>query len=261
MSRELQPCWDTFRIRALSDCERAADSVRLALSKEELLTEAGIRRLLPEAKRLYRCSDDKVAASLFIKRYAHPLAGGGMYAFSRLGRLLDPDKWSFVLILDVSGDIHAIGEPELEPDMGEGRLLARDRQIQLLFKEHFNHLFRLMNQVSGLSRKVLWANVANVLEYYYDLWAAEAQITTQERLWQEDRNWVLHEAGGALYGQYEANPLAFNYRVIPHPIQKGNMLRIREVCCLKFRSDQGLHCTTCPHITEQERADICKLYL
>ncbi|BFH11792.1 hypothetical protein WJ0W_000039 [Paenibacillus melissococcoides] len=155
MSRELWPCWDTFRIRALPDWERAADSGRIALSKEELLTEAGIRRLLPEAKRLYRCSDDKVAASLFIKRYAHPLAGGGMHAFSRLGRLLNPDKWSFALILDASGDIHIIGEPELEPDMGEGRQLARDRQIQLLFKEHINRLFHLMNQVCGLLIKVL----------------------------------------------------------------------------------------------------------
>ncbi|WP_373994954.1 (2Fe-2S)-binding protein [Paenibacillus thiaminolyticus] len=37
-------------------------------------------------------------------------------------------------------------------------------------------------------------------------------------------------------------------------------MRIREVCCLKFRSESGLHCTTCPHITERHRADICKLH-
>ncbi|CAH8773170.1 ferric iron reductase [Paenibacillus dendritiformis] len=261
MFREQQPCWeDMFRIRAPLDRERAAKSERVALSKEELLTEAGIRRLLREAKRLYRCADEKVAASLLMKRYAHPLAGGGMHAFSRLGQLLDPDKWSFTLILDASGDIHVLGEPELEPCWGEPRSLARERQIELLFKGHFNRLFQLMNQVSGISIKVLWANVANVLEYYYDLWATEAHTTAQELLLQEDRDGVLHEAAGALYGQYEANPLAFTYTVIPHPAQDGNMLRIREVCCLKFRSEQGLHCTTCPHITERQRADICKLY-
>ncbi|WP_374018161.1 (2Fe-2S)-binding protein [Paenibacillus thiaminolyticus] len=48
--------------------------------------------------------------------------------------------------------------------------------------------------------------------------------------------------------------------VIPNPAQESKILRIREVCCLKFRSESGLHCTTCPHITERQRADIRKLH-
>ncbi|QDM44396.1 (2Fe-2S)-binding protein [Paenibacillus thiaminolyticus] len=90
--------------------------------------------------------------------------------------------------------------------------------------------------------------------------ATEEHTTAQDRLLQEDRDWVLHEAAGALYGEYKANPLAFTYTVIPNPAQESKILRIREVCCLKFRSESGLHCTTCPHITERHRADICKLH-
>ncbi|WP_182914974.1 IucA/IucC family C-terminal-domain containing protein [Paenibacillus thiaminolyticus] len=233
MSREQQPSWiDTFRICNLHGRERVALSERVggALTKEELLTEARIRHLLREAKHLYRCVDEKVAASLFMKRYAHPLAGGVMHTFSRLGQLLDPDKWSFTLTIDASGDIDVTGEVELEPYRAEGRKLARDRQLELLFKGHINRVFQLMKQVSGISIKVLWANVANVLEHYYDLWAAEEHATEQERLLQEHRDWILHEAAGALYGEYEAIPLAFAYTVIPNPAQESKILRIREVC-------------------------------
>ncbi|WCF07770.1 hypothetical protein NDS46_26355 [Paenibacillus thiaminolyticus] len=102
--------------------------------KEELLTEAGIRYLLREAEHLYRCVDEKVVASLYMKRYAHPLAGRVMHAFSRLGQLLYPDKWSFTLTIDACGDIDVIGKVELEPYWEVGRKLARDRQLELLFK-------------------------------------------------------------------------------------------------------------------------------
>ncbi|WP_374018162.1 IucA/IucC family C-terminal-domain containing protein [Paenibacillus thiaminolyticus] len=123
-----------------------------------------------------------------MKRYAHPLAGRVMHAFSRLGQLLDPDKWSFILTIDASGDIDVSGQVKLEPYWEVGRKLARDRQLELLFKGHFNRLFQLMKQVSGISIKVLWANVANELEHYYDLWDAEEHATAQERLLQEDRD-------------------------------------------------------------------------
>lgn len=64
-----------------------------------------------------------------------------MHAFSRLGQLLDPDKWSFTLTIDASGDIDVISKVEFEPYWEVGRKLARDRPLELLFKGHSTGCF------------------------------------------------------------------------------------------------------------------------
>ncbi|WP_083858690.1 (2Fe-2S)-binding protein [Paenibacillus sp. OSY-SE] len=36
---------------------------------------------------------------------------------------------------------------------------------------------------------------------------------------------------------------------------------VREVCCLKFRVPRQMNCTTCPHVTEEEREEISKQHI
>jgi ferric iron reductase protein FhuF len=115
-----------------------------------------------------------------------------------------------------------------------------------------NHLIPLIDQlrtVTGVPRRILWANVANVIADLYDKLGKDAEAASAAA---EDRHILLDCPVDLLTGG--PNPL---YNLVRYePIAVPGLppaLRSRQVCCQRFLLPNDKPCAGCPRRPLDER--------
>ncbi len=209
----------------------------------------------------FETSSPKVIDSLFAKYYSYLVVSGALYCMSRLNEGIDfslknviletGQEWEPILNLNTMDSI---------PFENSNRDTWREKVIYSIFAENLHPVFKMLVDESGIDRSTLWAHVSYGIHYLYEKWIKEAEsLVTKERL-QADFLFVTKAANPNLFGRNRVNPLNLQFTVIDHPILSGETLRLRKKCCLRYLLPEGVCCTTCPRLKEEERKEVLVAY-
>lgn len=185
-------------------------------------------------------SDKRALASLFSIHYVHILMPAVVVSHLVLARHLPVGLDELGLVLDEEG----LPDHFVLPD--DGHVDAESdpfiRFGPLIF-DHLEPVFRALSTASGLSRKVLWTNAANLFEAILrelrhqgiaaDAVTAAMPLVT-ERRWPDGRPNPFHAPVS-----YEPGP--------------GGETRWRRVCCVRNLLPGRDYCSNCPHLLATAR--------
>jgi ferric iron reductase protein FhuF len=191
-------------------------------------------------------TDDKVAASLLIKRYAF-LPVIGLVLMSAFNKKLDYSIDNIAL-LDKENDglwlpQFAFHSMELQ-DISEGREEWRRLIIKELFADHIFKLMDLLSKTTKISKLILWENVAVYIFWIFEM-LEDMSNDSSDRL-KDDFQYILSEEAAVFLGNYHSNPL--NRYFYEKTIVNNNEepIRVRMTCCLSNRLTNKSSCKTCP---------------
>lgn len=220
------------------------------ISASSLLDPERLEAFISELKTTFRTDYDKVAASIFIKRYAF-LAVISLYSMSAWNKKLnlDPDN---IFIEPPSGDAKWLPKfyfASTEMEEGQSGGTSGDRwpfpkekafQVEVLsglFAGHLNPLVNRLARMTGVSKLILWENIA-----VYIMWLYETVLEYDREL-----DFIFNEAGGELFGSYHSNPLKKFYTGKTYVDDLDEMVRIRQTCCFSYLTgEKAARCKTCP---------------
>ncbi|MCG3005583.1 hypothetical protein KZ291_33940, partial [Escherichia coli] len=74
-----------------------------------------------------------------------------------------------------------------------------------LLSEGFESIWNPLNQYTGISKRVLWENIAVYLLWLYDQLKEDNNVNQLQL--EDDFTYLFYEAAGNQFGQYEVNPL------------------------------------------------------
>jgi ferric iron reductase protein FhuF len=235
-AKELQQ----FRLGAIK-----VDS-ELSIEVIDLLNEASLETYLNKVKTHLGAPDLKVAGSLFIKRYAF-LPVLYLYALTVWDKKLDI---SFANLSIESAERDGLWLPEFRFEKLQGGNAGADRNqwrkdcVESLFKDHIFPVLDVTSQVSKASKLILWENIA-----IYIFWLYETVLPKEPSLVkkaEEDFEYIVYGAEGALFGNYHENPLKryHNNKILNK--DSGKEVRPRKTCCFSYMTAAGKQCGTCP---------------
>lgn len=222
--------------------------------------KAELRRTVTRMSAILQTGMEAAAASLFAKAYGRILVGalfgvslhdtGPGLVPERTLLLLHPERGELRLVTDAADCEFLIA--------GEGRDSWRDRQLRRLFAEHLQPLLSKLAELYAVQPAALWENSLVYILHYYREWENSLANSMAERAAvREDLARITGTSAGTdgLTG-CRTNPFAVEGRLIPHPVNVGQTLRIRKTCCLKSQTAGGRACTICPAIRDEARAPL-----
>lgn len=123
------------------------------------------------------------------------------------------------------------------------------------FAGHLAPVIDALYQAFGISRRILWGNVGNLVADMFDKWAAMPEVPAAVL---EDRLFLLEKADSPLLPG-KRNPLCgcVRYEELGEPDLPA-IVRVRHTCCQKNRLPGGKACSTCPLVTREERVAILR---
>jgi siderophore-iron reductase FhuF len=217
------------------------------IEASKLTDSKALRSYLTERLSLIRTDDIKVAASLFIKRYAF-LAVIGLFLMSYRNKKMDLSPENIVL---VDREKNGMWTPcfYLKNSTVTPFSTQEEKQqfLQGFFRQHMDVIIQNIKKDSKLSHIILWENVA-----VYIFWLYENKNFLQEALShqtvEEDFAFLLQNNNGALFGEYSKNPLARYYTAKVKVKDGEDRVRVRKTCCFSYMLEQGeeTRCNTCP---------------
>ncbi|WP_077619276.1 IucA/IucC family C-terminal-domain containing protein [Bacillus sinesaloumensis] len=217
------------------------------------LFEAGkMNEYLHKIKQKISAPDIQVAASMFMKRY-------GFFAVLNLYAMTILDKRLNVSLQNVSletsdeeeiwywnpkfyfYDIQTVDAPLTSRDEW------RDETIRAIFQLNIREVLMSVSKHSGLSKKVLWENIAIYVYWLYESVLANPKYDKKRETILGDFVYILKKANGELFGELGFNPLLRYYGPKEfHPEYEQN-IRTRKTCCLYYKTTSTEErCKTCP---------------
>lgn len=188
---------------------------------------------------------EKIAASIFIKRYAF-LAVISLYAMTAWNKKLDVslDKVRMEPASKLENWLPAFYLKDLavdEWDSGEARSEWRKGVVKELFAKNIYPLITLFEKTFGISKLILLENIA-----IYIFWLYESQLKEYKNA-VEDFSFLIFEAEGSLFGRYKLNPLQKYYVEKIYLDEQAEEVRIRKTCCFTYQLEgSSKRCKTCP---------------
>lgn len=117
--------------------------------------------------------------------------------------------------------------------------------VRGLFAGLLAPLWEAFNQVTGVSRRILWENTAVRVYSLYEKRMDDIDDPVVQQRLKADFHWLLHEADPTLFGLHY-NPLQHFRRPLT-PLDSGKAIRFRRTCCFYYlASDPVEYCGACP---------------
>ncbi|MGM0902697.1 MAG: IucA/IucC family C-terminal-domain containing protein [Bacillota bacterium] len=234
-----------FRYTPILEQESSATPISSLVLKKQMKT------FLEEVKVDIQAPDLKVAASVFMKRYAFVVVIY-LYALSSWNKRLHFTLDSLYL---QNSEMEGNWLPEyyfenlsLEKFTGENRDHWRNQAIQHLFKDIMFPILNSLTEEAKISKYILWENIAVYLHWLYE----KVLDHEQGSLAFEDYDYIVNHAPGKVFGPYERNPLE---RFTAEPVylsQLKETIRIRKTCCFTYQlGAKRTYCNTCPLYCKQ----------
>ncbi|MGG4169553.1 siderophore-iron reductase FhuF [Rossellomorea vietnamensis] len=191
--------------------------------------------------------DLKVAASLFMKRYAF-VAAMGLMAMTYWNKKLNlkPEN-----LLMVDGAKNGLWMPQFHlKDASVAEFTSREEKtefIQSIFRDHLDHVIQSIKNATKLSNLILWENIA-----VYVFWIFENDDFLLDEGMKGERDdrfqALLSDENSHWFGHYHRNPLARYYSRKVNIEGLTEKVRVRKTCCFSYRLEHGeqYRCKTCP---------------
>lgn len=199
-------------------------------------------------------TDTAVAASQLAKQYSFSVALPALYAMSALNERINfsldnvlihigtQDQTSFELHLR---DWETIS---LQGDRG----VKREQLLKTLFTHHISPLWNHLQQLTGISRFVLWENLA-----VYVYWLYEEKLNMNETgadsFARDDFHHLLFNVPSGMF-QEKIQPLKHFYHPPDRSSGSEKPVRFRKTCCLYYLTNAGRKCcSNCPRLQKKDK--------
>jgi siderophore-iron reductase FhuF len=209
----------------------------------ELLDEAFLKDFLKNLSDVIEAPSEKVAASIFIKRYAF-LAVMSLYAMTALNKKLNVTLENVKMESAQQGKDWLPGISLKDATLQDCEASDRSKWRAGIFKDLFaNNIYPLISKLEktvGISRLILWENIA-----VYLFWLYETELKDYDYA-AEDFRCLISEAEGKLFGRYNVNPLQKYFNEKTYLEEWDAEVRVRKTCCFTYQLPAGKRCKTCP---------------
>lgn len=231
------------------------DPSLLSISMKDLLNEETMEAFLTNLALRIEASNEKVAASIFAKRYAF-LAVTYLYAMTSWNQKLDISFENLTIETDDREELwlpgfhfNTLGTETL----GVDREQWRTNCIESLFKNHLFPVLDCLSQVTKISKLILWENIAVYIFWLYETVlqkeGTDSSIVDRSK---KDFQYIMFQAPGSLFGDYHENPLKRYYN---NPIfieEPGKEVRPRKTCCFSHLTKSRRRCASCPQVCKNK---------
>ncbi|MEH7384143.1 IucA/IucC family C-terminal-domain containing protein [Bacillus sp. JJ1521] len=218
----------------------------------ELFKEEKIKLYLENVGRKISAPDNRVAASMFMKRYGF-FAVLNLYAMTVLNKQLnvslsnisletsDEEKIWYWNPKFYFSDLQTVSAPS------DTRDKWRDETIYAIFHDHIHEVLMTLTKHTGLSKKVLWENVAIYVYWLYESVLANPKFDDKRKIIQDDFEYLVKKAEGNLFGAIAFNPLSRYFGIKVYRPEYDSHIRTRKTCCLYYKTTSSEdRCKTCP---------------
>jgi siderophore-iron reductase FhuF len=220
---------------------RLTSSLLTKFNVVDLLNEEFLKEFIRNLAQSLGAPSEKVAASIFIKRYAF-LAVLSLYSMSVWNKRIDVSLENIEMESAECGKdwlpLFSFKELTAENWQGENRNEWRKSVITALFAKNIYPLIDQLEKIIKIPKSILWENIAVYLFWLYE--------TELKEIGRDDFHFLLFKAEGELFGAFNQNPLQkyFSEKVYLEEFQAE--IRIRETCCFSYQLPAGKRCKTCP---------------
>ncbi|CAH0344693.1 IucA/IucC family C-terminal-domain containing protein [Bacillus sp. CECT 9360] len=243
-------------IEALSPFRFAchADSSSFSFPATDLLRTDKLNGILLAIQKRLETPDLKVAASLLMKRYGF-YAVINMYTMSVLNKKIyspienitfqDSGKTGWIPNI-VYKDFSVV---PLKSD----RVKRREEVCRGTFAEHLYPVIESLSVETGLSKLIMWENIAIYLFWLYENLLEQYKDANEAETIQSDFHYLLVQAPGSIFGKLAENPLGYYYTEKIYVPAQDKQVRIRETCCFSYKiSTNNNFCGGCPRICKMK---------
>ncbi|MFC7371679.1 IucA/IucC family C-terminal-domain containing protein [Fictibacillus iocasae] len=209
---------------------------------------------LLDGKRLLAFLDDigpkigsqhrKVSASLFFKRYAFCSLTAALYAMTMLNKSFNTSISNVQL---VDHEAKEMWLPSFTLTNADCIALDRNREdwrsfvLEMIFKENIAVMLNHVASTAKVSKAMLWENCWIYIRWLYEKWLSEEHPAAIKQQIISDYQFISLNSPPSLFGTRK------------HPFMRlrtagdlnGN--KIRQTCCLYYRTEGGTCCKTCPN--------------
>lgn len=218
------------------------------------LDEQGMNSYLSDRAASIGTDDLKVAASLFMKRYAF-IAAMGLMAMTYWNKKLNLKPENLILL---DGDKNGLWMPQFYiKDASVTQFTSHEEKeafIQSIFAEHLDKVIQSLKKTTKLSNLILWENIAVYVFWIYendDFLLSEGMKKQRD----EQFHQLLLDENSQWFGRYHRNPLARYYSGKVNVEGVTEKVRVRKTCCFSYRLENGeqYRCKTCPQTCRVKR--------
>lgn len=137
----------------------------------------------------------------------------------------------------------------------ENREDAIREALRLIFFGHIKKVFDYTAEITGIDLGTQWATASSSLHYMYEAWIRDTDQPELQAKLKNDLHYMTSEAEAELFGLTRRNPLRMKFRWIPDAYEEGQLVRMKNKCCLHYilHQGKGSYCYTCPSLSEEER--------
>lgn len=218
----------------------------------DLMDESFLKDFLKNLSTAIGAPSEKVAASIFIKRYAF-LVVMSLYAMTAWNKKLNLTLDNIKMESAQQGKDWLPGisfkDVSVQDWDGSDRSEWRASVLKDLFANNIYPLISQLEKTVGNSKLILWENIA-----VYLFWLYETELKVCEHV-AEDFRYLISEAEGKLFGRYDLNPLQKYFAEKTYLKEWDAEVRVRKTCCFTYQLPAGKRCKTCPctHFAKDRR--------
>jgi siderophore-iron reductase FhuF len=218
----------------------------------DLLNEPFLKDFLKNLSDAIDAPSEKVAASIFIKRYAF-LAVMSLYAMTAWNKKINLSIENVKMESPEQGKdwLPAISfnDFKVQDWDGNGRIEWRASVFKDLFAKNIFPLISQLEKTVGISKLILWENIAVYLFWLYE---TELKDLNNDNV-AGDFRYLILDAEGQLFGRYNLNPLQKYFAEKTYLEEWDAEVRVRKTCCLTYQLPAGKRCKSCPctHIAKE----------
>lgn len=232
------------------------DDAVITIAAKDLLLPNQATTFLNEYATILRATDTTAAAAYFAGNFCG-VALAMLYSVSTWNSTLnmslsnetiqiypEQSRYRYAFVLK---DWTVLEGPVEEPERSLWRLQAWTR----FYGETVRPLFERLSADSGLHISQLWGQFPTRFNYFM---ATQQQETCSTRL-KSDYEAMLQELEGSVFG-CSHNPLQVKIRYLEDARNPNEQVRMKNVCCLYYKTGEEQYCYTCPKLKPEERERI-----
>jgi len=203
---------------------------------------------------------DVAAAGAYFARWMGDVALAQQYIASVYNSSLDVSLANLTIHViptkarvPISFQIHNWTE-EKAPRNDTNRREWLEQVLVAMYSESIRPLFMTLSMTTNWHIGQVWGQLPTKFEKYIESYMIEEATETvvKDRLMQ-DYMYLKEEIDSQVFGR-KRNPFNVKFRMVEHMEDSEKQVRMKHVCCLYHKTENGYYCYTCPYMREEERA-------
>ncbi|MDF2659286.1 MAG: (2Fe-2S)-binding protein [Paenibacillus sp.] len=140
------------------------------------------------------------------------------------------------------------------PEDGNERRLWLADVLSALYSGTVRPVYEAASKAAGMPLPHLWGLLPTRFNYSTEQWMlAETNDTIKETI-AADYEFLIRQIEGSTFGQTRS-PFDVKIRWIEDLKDPCKQMRMKNSCCMYYRTEGGRYCYSCPRIKESERAE------